>query len=240
MVPDLLCSSPPCLLIPAMLLDPPEEWGEWLKLLEFEGDAGLLANVGNLTGLVPLLTVVWKTKWKIICSFLIEVNKIAAEVCSLFFSSSETSTEEQRGYQKESYFTYTYRQNIYLYKYIYILNIFIKLKKLHHIKPLILLNLWPIQMSIYDAPDMIHTVLWAVGKKKNYHMWSFFPAESWLCLSLLQNSYQLPIHHTSVSHKLSSKKWYKLPLLVAFLYSLQSKQPAAQLYWVLLTDALLI
>lgn len=119
MVPDLLCSSPPCLLIPAMLLDPPEEWGEWLKLLEFEGDAGLLANVGNLTGLVPLLTVVWKTKWKIICSFLIEINKIAAEVCSLFSSSSETSTEEQRGYQKESYFTYTYRQNIYLYKYIY-------------------------------------------------------------------------------------------------------------------------
>lgn len=55
-VPDLLCSSPPCLLIPAMLLDPPEEWGEWLKLLEFEGDAGLLANAGNLTGLVPLLT----------------------------------------------------------------------------------------------------------------------------------------------------------------------------------------
>lgn len=39
-----------------MLLDPPEEWGEWLKLLEFEGDAGLLANAGNLTGLVPLLT----------------------------------------------------------------------------------------------------------------------------------------------------------------------------------------
>lgn len=68
-VPDLLCSSPPCLLIPAMLLDPPEEWGEWLKLLEFEGDAGLLANAGNLTGLVPLLTDIWKIK--IIFIFLI-------------------------------------------------------------------------------------------------------------------------------------------------------------------------
>lgn len=61
-VPDLLCSSPPCLLIPAMLLDPPEEWGEWLKFVEFEGDAGLLANAGNLTGLVPLLTDVCRRK----------------------------------------------------------------------------------------------------------------------------------------------------------------------------------
>lgn len=45
-----------------MLLDPPEEWGEWLKFVEFEGDAGLLANAGNLTGLVPLLTDVCRRK----------------------------------------------------------------------------------------------------------------------------------------------------------------------------------
>lgn len=53
--PDLLCISPPCLLTPAMLLDPPEEWGEWLKLLEVEGVGGLLAKADSLMGLVPLL-----------------------------------------------------------------------------------------------------------------------------------------------------------------------------------------
>lgn len=85
MVPDLLCSSPPCLLIPAMLLEPPEEWGEWLKLLEFEGDAGLLANVGNLTGLVPLLTDVWKTKRKIILIFsCLSKTKISFHYCFIY------------------------------------------------------------------------------------------------------------------------------------------------------------
>lgn len=37
-----------------MLFDPPEECGEWLKLLELEGVGGLLPKADSLIGLVPL------------------------------------------------------------------------------------------------------------------------------------------------------------------------------------------
>lgn len=60
--PDLLCISPPCRFTPAMLLDPPEEWGEWLKLPVLEGVVGLLANADNLMGLVFLVKDPWKKK----------------------------------------------------------------------------------------------------------------------------------------------------------------------------------
>lgn len=114
--PDLLCSSPPCLLIPAILLDPPEEWGEWLKLLEFEGDAGLLANVGNLTGLLALLIDVWKTKRTIIFIFLRRGNKDQTSTAISSHASSETSTEEHIRYLKQCCFRYTNILKIYLYK----------------------------------------------------------------------------------------------------------------------------
>lgn len=44
--------------LPVILLAPPEECGEWLKLPELEGEAGLLGKEGNLTVLGGLLTEV--------------------------------------------------------------------------------------------------------------------------------------------------------------------------------------
>ena len=68
--PERLCSSPPCLFMPPTPLEPPEEWGEWLKFPELAGEAGLLERDGNLTGLTGVCKNKVDITVRVCCSFL--------------------------------------------------------------------------------------------------------------------------------------------------------------------------